>query len=285
METRANYVAVGGFVLACVLGVVITMLWLAGVQYSQEFEYYETDFKGPVTGLGKGTSVLYNGIGVGRVFDLHFDPNDPQKVVVILQVQPGLNLRTDSQATIEPQGLTGGAAVEITGGKANSPLLEAQPGQRYAIINSKPSPAFTQLEESAQQLVQKLKVSADSLNDVLSPENRKNLSQILANLNVTVAALAKGSGDLNTTLHNLAITSGKLDPLIRDADSGMNKFGQFSSDADAFVKSPALADLSDITDNLKKLLASVTKLSDQLDREPTRILFGDRRKGYSPNEK
>ena len=31
METKANYVAVGAFVLACVIGLVVTILWLAGV--------------------------------------------------------------------------------------------------------------------------------------------------------------------------------------------------------------------------------------------------------------
>jgi phospholipid/cholesterol/gamma-HCH transport system substrate-binding protein len=38
METKANYVAVGAFVLICMLGVGVTLLWLAGVQYSQEYE-------------------------------------------------------------------------------------------------------------------------------------------------------------------------------------------------------------------------------------------------------
>ncbi len=37
METKANYVAVGAFVMACVVGIVIAILWLAGVQYSHEF--------------------------------------------------------------------------------------------------------------------------------------------------------------------------------------------------------------------------------------------------------
>ena len=29
METKANYVAVGAFVLACMVGLVVTVLWLA----------------------------------------------------------------------------------------------------------------------------------------------------------------------------------------------------------------------------------------------------------------
>ena len=130
METKANYVAVGAFVLICVVGVVVTLLWLAGVQYSQEYQYYQTSFKGPVTGLGNGTTVKYNGIDVGRVTDLKFDPNDPQKVIAMLQVKPSLGIRQDSEASIESQGLTGGSYVEISGGTKKSDLLvPSAPGQ------------------------------------------------------------------------------------------------------------------------------------------------------------
>src|ERR1700749_1889210 len=126
METKANYVAVGAFVLACVIGLVVSVLWIAGAQYSQEYAYYQTYFQGPVTGLGKGTVTRYNGIDVGRIADLEFDPTDPQKVVVTLEVRPGLNIREDSEASIESQGLTGGSYVELSGGTAKSPLLTAR---------------------------------------------------------------------------------------------------------------------------------------------------------------
>src|SRR5579872_2657653 len=101
METKANYVAVGAFVLLCVIGLVVSIMWLAGVQYAQEYSYYTADFKGPVTGLGKGTVTRFNGIEVGRIADLEFNPNDPQAVIVTLQVQPNLNIREDSIASIE----------------------------------------------------------------------------------------------------------------------------------------------------------------------------------------
>ena len=47
METKANYVAVGAFVLACVIGLVVTILWLAGAQYAQEYSYYQTYLQRP----------------------------------------------------------------------------------------------------------------------------------------------------------------------------------------------------------------------------------------------
>ena len=108
METKANYVAVGAFVLACVIGLVVTVLWLAGVQYSQEYAYYQAYFKGAGHRPGQGTVTRYNGIECGRIHELKFDPADPQRVIVTMQVQPNLNIREDSTASIESQGLTGG---------------------------------------------------------------------------------------------------------------------------------------------------------------------------------
>jgi phospholipid/cholesterol/gamma-HCH transport system substrate-binding protein len=281
VETKANYVAVGGFVLACIIGLVVTLLWLAGVQYSQEFEYYQTNFKGAVTGLGKGTAVRYNGIDVGRVQNLEFDPTDPQRVIVTLQVQPGLSIREDSRASIASQGLTGGSFVEIDGGTANSPLLTAQPGQRYPVIKSKAS-ALEQLEESAPVLVAKLNNAVDRVRDLLSDQNRKSITGILTNLDETTSAIAKRSGDIDAMLHNFNAMSGKLGSVLTDVDEDFDQLGKLSKDADAFVRSPALADISSITGDMKKLLASLTRLSNQLDREPTKLLFGDRRKGYEP---
>jgi len=189
METKANYVAVGAFVLACAVGLVVTILWLAGVQYSQEYAYYQSNFKGPVTGLGKGTLTRYNGIEVGRITDLSFDPADPSRVIVTVQVQPNLNIREDSIASIDSQGLTGGAFVEISGGSANSPLLVAREGQRYPVLRTKQS-TFAQLQQSAPEVVAKLNVAASRLNDLLSDDNRRAIAHVLANLDETTQAVA-----------------------------------------------------------------------------------------------
>ena len=180
METKANYVAVGAFVLACVIGLVVTILWLAGAQYSQEYAYYQAYFKGPVTGLGKGTLTRYNGIEVGRITALEFDPADPQRVIVTLQVQPNLNIREDSVASIDSLGLTGGSFVEIAGGTPGAPLLVAKEGQRYPVIHTKQS-TFAQLQQSAPEVVAKLNTAASRLNDLLNDNNRRAISHILSN--------------------------------------------------------------------------------------------------------
>ncbi|MBV8977187.1 MAG: MCE family protein [Alphaproteobacteria bacterium] len=287
METKANYVAVGAFVLVCMLGLVVTLLWFAGAQYSQEYVYYQTSFKGPVTGLGDGTVVRFNGIDVGRVTDLSFDPNDPQRVIAKLQLRPNLHIREDSVASIESEGLTGGSYVEISGGTKKSPELSAPAGQ-IPVIKSSPS-TLQQLEQSAPQLVAKLNLVADKLNDMLGDKNRKALSDVLANLDTTTAALARRSGDIDATLvnfsqasKNLAQASKQMTPMIADADKTVKSFGKLSTDADAFVNGEALGQFADLLREGRAMVASLTRLSNDLDRQPTKLLFGDRYKGYTP---
>jgi phospholipid/cholesterol/gamma-HCH transport system substrate-binding protein len=288
METKANYVAVGTFVLACAVGLVVTILWLAGVQYSQEYAYYQANFKGPVTGLGKGTLTRYNGIEVGRITDLSFDPADPSRVIVTVQVQPNLNIREDSIASIDSQGLTGGAFVEISGGSANSPLLVAREGQKYPVLRTKQS-TFAQLQQSAPEVVAKLNVAASRLNDLLSDDNRRAIAHVLANLDETTQAVARRSADIDATIANankamanLSDASNNLRPTISHVDLTIQKYGKVADDADAFINGDGLAQLSDLIGEMRRLVANLTQFSDQLNRTPTKLLFGDRRKGYEP---
>ena len=288
METKANYVAVGAFVLACVIGLVVTIMWLAGVQYSQEYAYYQAFFKGSVTGLGKGTVTRYNGIEVGRITDLQFDPSDPQRVIVTMQVQPNLNIREDSVASIDSQGLTGGSFVEITGGTAKSPLLVAKEGERYPVIRTKQS-TFAQLQQSAPELVAKLNTAASRLNDVLNDDNRRAIAHVLANLDETTQVIARRSADIDATIAHaneamakLNDTAGSLKPTIQQVDLTVRKYGKVADDADAFINGDGLAQVSDLIGELRRLVGGLTEFSDQLNRTPTKLLFGDRHKGYEP---
>jgi phospholipid/cholesterol/gamma-HCH transport system substrate-binding protein len=288
METKANYVAVGGFVLVCMLGLVVTLLWLAGAQYSQEYEYFETSFKGPVTGLGNGTTVKFNGIDVGRVTELEFDPNDPQRVIARLQMRPGLHIRQDSRASIESQGLTGGSYVEVSGGTKTSPELVRQPGQKYLRIESKPS-TLELLEQSAPELFDKLNRAADKINKLLSDENVKSFSGILSNMDVTTANLtqitgpiAKRSKEIDAALVNVADASKLLTPTLANANLSVQKIGKLADDADALVKGDAFQQLDDLLREMRTLVTSLTRLTNGLDRTPTKLLFGDRHKGYAP---
>jgi phospholipid/cholesterol/gamma-HCH transport system substrate-binding protein len=292
METKANYVAVGVFVLVCVLGLVVALLWLGGAQYSEEYAYYQTSFTGAVTGLGTGTPVRYNGITVGTVSKLNFDPDDPKKVIVIMQLAPTLNVHADSVASIASEGLTGGSYVEIDGGSKASPILRPNQFGDYPIIRSKPS-TLQELEQSAPQLLAKINGIADRLNDVLSDKNRQAFGQTLVNLRDATAVFARRSADFDKIIVNFSSASVGIDKdvgvlhddltalhgVLAHADLTTQKLNHLTDDADTAINN---ARVDQIMSEARELVRSLTRLSDQFEHEPTRLIYGDRRKGYTP---
>jgi phospholipid/cholesterol/gamma-HCH transport system substrate-binding protein len=312
METRANYTAVGAFVLLCMVGIVVALLWLAGHQYRQAYAYYQTYFYGSVTGLGTGTVVRYNGIDVGRVTNLDFDRNNPRLVVGTLEVRADLTIHQDATASIESQGLTGAAYVEITGGAATSPPLAAKPDQEYPVINSKPSPV-EQLLANTPALLAKLGEIADRLADILSDQNRAAIADTLTNLRDTTAVFARHSADLDQIVGSLATASKQLDLTLSDVRGVLAKAGgatdalgktlgsadlaaahvaQLTEDLDGIIKGSSaelkqasgegMTQLTSLIGELRPLVANLDRLSKDLEHHPTSLLFGDRREGYSP---
>ena len=316
METRANYVIVGTFVLICMIGLFIAVLWVAGSQFREEYTYYRTYFTGAVTGLGKGTVVRYNGIDIGHAYDVAIDDADPKRVIVTLQIDPKAKIHVDSIATLESQGLTGAIYVEIEGGTATSPLVIAEPGQPYPVIPSKPS-ALQLLAQSGPEMVQELKLTAERFGDLFNDQNRKALSDTLEHLNATTAEIDSHAGDLGKTLANLSAGTETLnrtllsaDRAISSADRAINsadrtlatvdraagsiqtasdtanltvqKVGHLADDADKVVNGQSITQFTLLMAQTRALVASVTRLSNDLEREPTKLLFGDQRQGYTP---
>ena len=66
---------------------------------------------------------------------------------------------------------------------------------------------------------------------------------------------------------------------LGNANTAVTKVGRLADDADSAVNG---ADLGQLSDQVRTLAQSLTKLSNGLERNPTKLLFGDRRKGYTP---
>jgi phospholipid/cholesterol/gamma-HCH transport system substrate-binding protein len=316
METRANYVLVGAFVVICVLGFFVALLWVAGSQSRNEYSYYRTFFIGPVTGLGKGAPVRYNGIDVGSVSDLAFDEANPKQVVVTLQIDPSLRLHVDSAASTESQGLTGATFVEIEGGTATAPLLKAEPGQQYPVIPSKQS-TLQLLARTGPEMVQSLRDAGQKMGELLGEPNQKAIGDTLEHLRQVTSLIDSHAKDLDQTLVNMKTATDSLNRTLTNADravvsadraintadkalgtidkaassvqatsdaanAAVQKVGQLSDDADRAVKGQPVAQFTQLMAESRALVASITRLSNALEREPTRLLFGDQRQGYTP---
>jgi phospholipid/cholesterol/gamma-HCH transport system substrate-binding protein len=76
-------------------------------------------FEGSASGLRKGGSVNFDGVQIGEIKSLKLD--NPRKIVAFVMVDNSAPIRKDTVVGLEFQGLTGVAAISLTGGAATAP--------------------------------------------------------------------------------------------------------------------------------------------------------------------
>ena len=126
MENKAHYALIGSFVIMALIAAVSFAMWLSNSQFDQQFDDYEVVFNGPVRGLSQGSEVRLNGLKVGDVTGLRFDMQNPNAVIVDIQVQEGTPIFADSTAKLEPQGLTGLSYLQVFPGTVEGGQMPAR---------------------------------------------------------------------------------------------------------------------------------------------------------------
>ena len=205
METRASYLLVGTFVLAFAAGLLVFVIWLAKFQFDTEFARLDIHFKGSVTGLSVSSPVRYSGVRVGEVIEISLSPDHPDEVRVTVEIDSITPVRSDTVATLELEGLTGGLYVLLIGKSPNAPPLTAAPGARYPVIASEAS-TLQQVIAGAPGLVQKVDLLLARANDLLNAENRVSISNSLANIDSFTTTLKDHSGDIGDLIQNASAT-------------------------------------------------------------------------------
>ena len=101
METRARYALIGAFMLAVIAASFAFVYWLENKGGFGERTSYRLRFDSVVSGLQSGSAVLFNGIRVGEVTGLGFDPDHPNQVIATIGVVRGVPIRSDTVVGIE----------------------------------------------------------------------------------------------------------------------------------------------------------------------------------------
>ncbi len=216
METRASYVAVGSFVLAVIVGLVVFATWLGKLSIDSESDTYRIYFTGAVTGLQVGSPVRYRGIPVGTVTDIRIDPENVEQVQVTVDVTPGTPIVVSSIATLAIQGITGASFVQIVGGMQGEPLLEAEPGEDFPVIASQPS-SFAELLENFPKLLESATRLADAATRFLSDDNLDAVTSILANIDALTSTLSDRSEEISGAVERLESLAVNVDGIVSEA--------------------------------------------------------------------
>ena len=320
MEPKVNYALVGLFIALLSGALLAGVLWLSRTDYRGVYDRYYTYMDESVSGLSNDSSVKYRGVDVGRVKEFILNPENPEQVRVALDLVRGTPVKEDTVAVLETQGLTGIATVNFYGGSRASPALKAKPGESFTVIKSQPS-FYTQLSNTISRLTtnEQLPALLANLNSltqeargVVDAQSRAEVKRILADLaqiTRTIAAhrteLADGIAKADTALDHFAAFGKKLDerlPEVLDETTASvrslrdmaKELARTSASLSSTVDG-SRADIAQFTGQtlpesglliaeVRQLTATLQRLANELEREPSTLVFGRARPVRGPGE-
>ncbi len=260
METRANFVVIGAFTVLVAVAAVIFGLFTARFATDKAWDRYEILFEESVMGLSEGSSVVYNGVNVGRVADIELYRGDVRQVRVEVEIEGAVPIHRDTVATLRLTGLTGTAVIQLSGGTPDAPLLEPQ-RRGLPRIESRISP-LNRLVESSEGIVVTANRIMNQLGDLLDEANLDRVRDTLVQVERFSATLNDPDSDLNRLLAGAAEASERLPDLVERLDATTARV----NDAVTRIDRGLVDGLPELRGQLERTLANLESLTGRLDR-------------------
>jgi len=270
MAEKRDQVFVGLFVLIAA-AVLIGMVFAISGAFGRTSKTYHAYF--PFAGeLERGATVRYaGGPKVGRVEKLAIDPQNPARIDVVFSVQTDLPVKTDSHVKIMSISPLGDNHLEVLPGGAQTALAPPGlllPSDTYLDFNvltaqiNDLAPQAKLLIQSLNDRAADLKVTVDRVNQLLSAENRANLSATLAG---TRGVIEENRPQIKSTIQHLDRVSQKLEPLLQDLHKDSEEANQALTHLDAVLGENS-ADVRQSVIELRKSLTTLTDITGRLDQ-------------------
>ncbi|QDP19761.1 MlaD family protein [Sphingomonas xanthus] len=252
METRSNHVLVGSVTLALLVGLLIFIVWLAGLS-NKATKCFDIYFTQGVGGLNKGSQVNFQGVPVGQIEQISLLPDRPEFVWVRINVDAQTPILQGTTAQIKGVGFTGVSEIALEGAvKGARPLTQVGP-QGCPVVPAS-SGGLGALLNSAPELIDRIQRLTERLTELLSDRNQNAVSDILENVEKTTDVLAQRAPDLADAIGDARIAA-------RNAGIAAQRVGVLADSTNRLVNEqgrPAAEDL-------RKAIASVQQAAENLD--------------------
>jgi phospholipid/cholesterol/gamma-HCH transport system substrate-binding protein len=243
MKTRASNLMIGTTTLAVIAAAFVGFLGFKKIRSVQQQGPLRIIFAGSASGLHKGGSVNFDGVQVGQIISLKLD--NPRKIVALVMLDNSAPIRKDTIVGLEFQGLTGVAAISLTGGAAAAP----------------PVP----LDEDGVPTLSADLSETESIRDTLH-----NVDRVLVG---NQAMLKNALLNFETYTASLAGKGEAIDNIIRKADGAFESFDSAMTKIDSVV--PSLADGK--ADELFQKVKSIRELAESFNKRSGALMEEGRR--------
>jgi phospholipid/cholesterol/gamma-HCH transport system substrate-binding protein len=252
METRSNYVLVGSVTLALLVGLLVFIVWLAGLS-NKATKCFDIYFSQGVGGLNKGSSVNFQGVPVGQIEKISLLPDRPEFVWVRVQVDSETPVLQGTTAQIKGVGFTGVSEIALEGAvKGGQPLTQVGP-QGCPVVPAS-SGGLGALLNSAPELIDRIQRLTERLTELLSDRNQNSISDILENVEKTTDVLAQRAPDLADAIGDARIAA-------RQAGITAQRVGVLADSTTRLVNEQG----KPAAEDLRKAIAAVQRSAENLD--------------------
>lgn len=273
METRANFVLIGSFTLAVIAAAFGFVLWFQNLHTTKARSPLRIVFEGSASGLRNGGSVNFNGIRVGEVVSVKLD--DPRRVVALAMVENAAPIRKDTRVGLEFQGLTGVAAIALKGGEVAAPPVP---------LDEDGVPLLTADPAALQDVTESIRATLQNVNRVVA-ENETAVKNTLQNVETFTASLAHNAGKIDNLVQKFNEVMSKADGVMTKTDELMLGLGAIAGGKDGGELLQTVKSIREFADDFNKrsgalmadgrrTLGDISRAVNNLDRNPTRLLFG-----------
>jgi len=189
-------------------------------------------------------------------------------VVALAMVENNAPLRKDTLVGLEFQGLTGVAAISLKGGEEAAPAVP---------LDEDGVPVLTADPNALQDVTEAIRGTLQNINRVVA-DNQDAVKNSLHNLETFTASLARNAQKIDDVMLKVDGVMGKADNLML----GLNTLAGGKEGGELFLTVRSIRELAEDFDKRsgalmadgRRTLADISRAVNNLDRNPTRLLFG-----------
>ena len=297
MENRSHALIAGLFTLFLGISAIAALWWFGGrTEASNDYIVLTTK---NVTGLNLQAQVRFRGIRVGKVEAIDLDPSDLRNTLIHIRIRQDIPLTRGTTAKLGYQGVTGIAHVLLEdSGKDPAVLVKAE-GQLPRILMQ--DSLMQELSEVGAETMRNARDFLANANQLLSPENRRNISNTLLNLEKTTNNAQETTAQLrllltpenvrllNATLVKAEQTAGQAGPFFAEARTLVSRLKSVSDKLDSALGEPSagsavLPQITELTRELSTNSRQLNRVLQMLEDSPQSLIFGRQITPAGPGE-
>ncbi|ASY56772.1 MlaD family protein [Sinorhizobium sp. CCBAU 05631] len=259
METKANYAIVGFFTVFVIAAAFGFVYWMSQYGRSGEMVELVVNIPGSANGLSVGSPVRFNGINVGSVRSLAIDANDPRYSIAITEVSADAPVLKSTRATLEIQGLTGAAYIELSGGrKGDENILKTalENGTQARILADQSS--VTSLLATADQILDRANSAIGDIQGFVT-EVRGPLTSTIGNAQRFSKALADNSDAIDQFLKSVEELSGSVSAASKKLDTTLASADRLIKSVDPKKIDTIVSNVEEVSNDLKAASGGVSE--------------------------